>query len=198
MPLNDFVPFDPSGSLLLEERLHALPRDSVIKGMFFQPLLAEAQRVLPGVFATRSYAALTNYPASEFVRLAAETAHLVYPELPPREGLRRLGRLHQGAITEHTVGRALRSAAGSFLETALGLLPHVYKLLAPDASAKILELNSFSAVISLKNNWGFADCYQVGVFEGIFEAFQVEGDVWVRSHSFSDIDVTLFWRRKRA
>ena len=197
MTPSDFVPFESKGLLFLEERLRAIPAGSTIKGMFFHPLIEEARRVWPEAFAGRLYSALTNYPASEFLLLAAEAAALVHPELPPREALRRLGRLHQNAFTQRSVGRVLMSFAGGYLETALGLIPRIYELLAPGMTATIQELNSFSAVISLRHCWGFPECYQVGVFEGVFEAFQVEGDVWVKPLSFSEVDLALFWRRKR-
>jgi uncharacterized protein (TIGR02265 family) len=192
---SDFSPFDPIGPLFLEERLQVIPTDFVLRGMFFQPLVEAAQRVQPGFVET--YSALTNYPMSEFLLLAVQVAEIVYPEIPPREALRRLGRLHLRAFTQYAVGRVLLASAGGFIETALSLIPRTYELLVSGTTATIKGLNSFSAVISLRHCWGFPEYYQVGVFEGIFDAFQVEGEVLVKSHSFSDVDLALSWRRKK-
>jgi uncharacterized protein (TIGR02265 family) len=195
MPLSKFVPFDSSSPLFIEERLRAIPVGSGIRGMFFQPLVEEAQRVQPSFVKT--YATLASYPMSEFLLVVVQVADIVYPELPRQEALRRLGRLHLQAFTKHTVGRVLFASTGGFIETALSLLPRVYELLASGVTAKLLELNSSSAIISFRGFWGFPECYQVGVFESVFEAFQVEGDILVRKHSLSDVDISLSWRRKK-
>jgi hypothetical protein len=195
MPLSDFAPFNPNSPLFVEERLRAIPIGSRIRGMFFQPLVEEAQRVQPSFVKT--YAALTSYPMSEFLLVAIQVADIVYPELSRQEALRRLGRLHLQAFTKHTVGRVFFASAGGFIETALGLFPRVHDLLALGVTARLLKLNSSSAIISFRGFWAFPECYQVGAFEGVFEAFQVEGDILVRKHSLCDVDISLSWRRKK-
>lgn len=192
-----FLPFNPTGDLYLQERLRLAPATNTIKGMFFQSIAMKAKILSGDELFHRKYIPFRDYPASEFISLAAAAAAVVYPDLPPRQAIRYFGREHYQAFTQQTIGRVLMGFAGTFIESALNLIPRAYSLAGGGVSASLVESTSTSALISLRNSWDIADCHEVGVFEGVLNSFQVEGEVLIRTHSFCDVDLYLSWRRRK-
>lgn len=140
------------------------------------------------------YVSFKDYPLIELMRLLLETTVSVYPELPPKEGLRRLGRLVYPTLVNSTVGKVMFSLAGRKFEDALPLSRKAYEISLKPGSVSIENLGPGRATVALRSIWNFADCYQVGVFEGAMESFLVQGTVRVvRKRSLCDVDLHLVW-----
>ena len=138
------------------------------------------------------YLAFRDYPVPEFLEVAAESASLAYPEVSPREGVRRLGQLQYPAFLESHIGRVVMSFGVEF-ERALPIVSKAYHLAGAGASGGLLELSERQAVIALRDVWDFPDVHEVGVFEGVLQAFKKSGRVLVRVLSMCDVDLMLQW-----
>jgi len=180
------------GPLDLPEQIARLPEDASIRGMFLQVMVDAAEKrsgVRPG---RGDYIPFKEYPAREGLELCAESASLAYPEVSPREGVRRLGQLMYAAFCESHIGSVMTSFGGDF-EDVLHMVPKVYEVSMNGASAELLELSESRAIVALRGAWVFPDVYQVGCFEGFLEAFQKSGRVLVRVRSMCDVDLMLEW-----
>src|SRR5690349_12404630 len=87
----NFVAPDFSSPINWSERFAALPHDAYTRGMFFTDLqrdITSAGKPLPNA---KSYVSFKTYPLSEYLELVRYAAEAVYPELPPRLAIRKLG-----------------------------------------------------------------------------------------------------------
>jgi uncharacterized protein (TIGR02265 family) len=191
--MDDFVAPDWAAPLDLAKRLAAVPSDVQVKGLFFRTALREAKAHGNAVLGRQKYAALTNYPAAELMRVLTECAKLAYPDVPPREGLRRLGHEVFPAIKENPAGRLLFSVAGNNFAAAVKLVGRAYKLLS-SARATYRDVNAHSAIIEIRDAWTFPDCYHVGIMEGAARNYRsTDTVVTIRHLSMCDIDMKIEW-----
>jgi len=80
--------------------------------MFIAPLVQEAKRLgvtLPS--ARERYVAYRFYPLIEHVQVLVETSQRVYPGVPLRQALRKLGRGAPTALVASTLGKVVLAAA---------------------------------------------------------------------------------------
>lgn len=191
MPSDFYLPrFE--GPLDLPERIARLPEDSSIRGMFLQVMVDAAEKrsgVRPG---GGDYIPFKEYPTREGLQLCAESASLAYPEVSPREGVRRLGQLMYAAFCESHIGSVMTSFGGEF-EDVLQMVPKIYEVSLNGASAELLEFSEDRAIVALRGVWLFPDVYQLGCLEGFLETFQKSGRVLVRVLSMCDVDLMLEW-----
>jgi uncharacterized protein (TIGR02265 family) len=180
------------GPLDLPDRLACLPDHVKIKGMFFQTMIGAAEKRSNSRPGRRRYRAFLDYPVPEFLEVAAESASLAYPEASPKEGVRRLGQLQFSTFLDSHIGKVVMSFGRDF-ERALSLVPKAYSLAGAGASAELLEFSQGRAVVALRDVWDFPDVHEVGVWEGVLQAFKKSGRVLVRVLSMGDVDLMLQW-----
>lgn len=189
---SEFHPPRVDGPLDLEERIPLLPDGATVKGMFLRTVADVAER-RSGVRPGRSnYIPFRDYPEREALELCAKSASLAYPDVPPREGVRRLGQLVFPVFRESQVGSVMMSLASDLVES-LALIPRAYEVFRAGSSAEVLELAKGRAIIALRGVWIFPDVHELGVFEGIMQHFEKSGRVLVRVLSICDVDLLLEW-----
>jgi uncharacterized protein (TIGR02265 family) len=184
---------DPLAPLEVEARVAALPPGATVKGMFLTNLVELCERRSGKRPGRDRYVAFFNYPLREMIELLPQAAELAYPGLPPREGMRRLGRAAYPTFSSSTVGRVLMSMAGSDPRAALHLAPKAYRLIGNSGEARVIDVNDSTCILELRDVWGWPDAYNVGVHEGAIDSFGVDGRVTVRSHSLADVDLKIEW-----
>lgn len=135
-----------------------------------------------------------DYPLRDLMRMLLVSTAEVHPHLPPKEGLMLLGRLAYPTLASSTVGKVMFSIAGRNFEDALPLSRKAYEISLKPGKAELLNRAPGKATLALREVWNFADCYQVGVFQGAMESFQVEGTVRAEPKGRPcDVDLHLEW-----
>jgi len=188
-----FVHPDFSGELQLAERVRGLPRRAHVKGMFLKGIVDRADAVGVRLDCPR-YIAFKDYPVSEYLELLAKAAALVHPDVTPLDGLRRLGHTVYPTFISSTIGRVTMAVAGRDMRAAVSLAPRAYTIAGNTARIEILSLTKRSARLAFRNVWDWPGAYQVGIMEGAFDAYDVEGEVLVKIHSLCDAELYLEWR----
>ncbi len=188
----EFHPPDWRLPLALEARLAAVPADAQVKGLFFATARRVAQEHAGRAPGRESYSALINYPPQELVTVLAECAALAFPDLPPREGLRRLGHVVFPAVRENAAGTFLFSVAGNTLASAIRLIGRAYALFST-ARATLVANEANRALVELRNAWTFPDSYHLGILEGAMRFYHANGEIRLANESYSGADLELRW-----
>lgn len=189
-----FTQPDWTAPLDVAERLRAVPPEATVKGMFFDGPIAEAFRRSGDRPGKPSYVAFKDYPLTEHIQVLVACAMAGYPDVPVREGLRRLGRDAFRTFLESLAGKVLFSVAGRNFDAALGLVARSYGIAGPVGTATVIQRTPDAAVIRMKDIFNMPDCYHVGVFEAAMEYFRMDGEVLTRVRSSSDVDIMMAFR----
>jgi uncharacterized protein (TIGR02265 family) len=107
------------GDLDIDEQARNIPLDFVVKGAFFARLRERAGKKFDAILQTLAhpprfgrYMPFSDYPQADYLRVAAAATRAVHPNLPFREGLRRVAREDFKIFSETTLGRVVLAAAG--------------------------------------------------------------------------------------
>jgi len=176
------------------ERIRAVPSNATVKGMFFDGPITEAFRRSGDRPGRPSYVAFKDYPLADHIQVLVACAMAGYPNVPVREGLRRLGHDAFRTFLESLAGRVLFSVAGRNFDAALGLVARSYGIAGPVGTATVIQRTHDAAVIHLENIYNLPDCYHVGVFEAALEYFREDGEVLTRVRSTSDVEIKMALR----
>jgi len=173
--------------------LRAIPETATVAGLFLEPIVAAARKVgktLPS--ARERYVAFRFYPLREHAQLLVEASSRLYPELPLRIALRKLGRAAPAALVASTLGKVvLGSASGA--EEVLSALVKAYPINVRPCELQIKELTRGRAIISIQQLHFFLDCHHVGAFEGALRYAGLRGEVAICSYSNSEADLRCTW-----
>jgi uncharacterized protein (TIGR02265 family) len=190
----DFTPPDFSSPFDVAERLRAVPPEATVKGMFFDGPITEAFRRSGDRPGKPSYVSFKDYPLTEHIQVLVACAMAGYPDVPIREGLRRLGHDAFRTFLESLAGKVLFSVAGRNFDAALGLVARSYGIAGPVGTATVIQRTPDAAVIHMKDIYNMPDCYHVGVFEAAMEYFRKDGEVLTRVRTTSDVDIKMALR----
>jgi uncharacterized protein (TIGR02265 family) len=182
----------------IEAYILAIPEGALIKGMYPGAIAAEGRRrniVLP--HAADKYLPFYEYPLRDHMRLVAEATNAFWPELPKRQGLRKLGRAAVVAFLQTTFGKAVLGGLTSPETVARALLTLVRaygtSLSKPTPKVEVIELSESSCVLKVRDAWLFLDSHQIGIIEGYCSACGVRVDVRVAVDGPSSADFLCSW-----
>ena len=142
--------------------------------------------------ARQRYLPFFDYPLVEHVQTLVEYAQGLYPTIPLRQGLRKIGRLAYTSFLDSLVGKVLWAGVDNVskgLETAA----KAYAITSPVARATLVENSAGRARVRLEGIYYFLDCNHVGVFEGVLRACKASGTVLVRIDSPTSGELLITW-----
>lgn len=178
----------------LTARLTQVPSFATVKGMFITAFLESLDRAGHPRPTRERFLSFRDYPVTRFMGLMLDAVQSAWPGESPRESLRKLGQQAYPTFASSMAGRVLFAIAGSDFHAALPLTRRAYELSLSQAKVNLRNLEPGSAVVELRDVWNFADCYQVGVFEGALIAFGAKGVVRCqRLRRPWDVDLYLEW-----
>ena len=154
------APLDAAGVL------SRIPPSATIAGMFFLALVEGAQRrqvQLP--FPRDRYLPFGFYPISEFAPLLVTAAERFYPQLPLRQGLRRIGTSGPVAFLGSTLGKVTLGASEG-AQAMVAAIAKTYAINVKPSRCDITVTNERSMILSMASVPYFLDSHHVGVFEG--------------------------------
>jgi uncharacterized protein (TIGR02265 family) len=173
-----FVEPDWNAPLNLETYLAGIPATATIKGVFPAAVAAAAAR--RGVKLTNvrpRYHAFVEVPLREYVPMLVQASAGLYPSLPPRQALRKLGRASYDAFATSMFGRVLLTGIVD-MKSGLQMVSKGVSIVTPAAQSKILEITDNRALVEMSTTYTFLDSHHVGVFEKV--ASTVKSRVLVR------------------
>jgi uncharacterized protein (TIGR02265 family) len=171
----------------------SIPEGATVKGFFFQRAQKELeQRGLP-FDGTRRYTVFKDYPLAEYRDLLLLAAGKLHPQVPQREGLRRLGQLAYPTLADTMIGRVIFGVLGNDLTSVMKAAAKGYKVSMSPGSAEVLDVGARHAHVRLDDVYVFLDSYQVGVFEGAITACGRVGEVGLRRHSPITAELYCQW-----
>ena len=129
----------------MDERVRLVPPTATVKGMFLERPIAEAQRLCGRRPVPGEYVPFRDYPITEHIRVLAACAAAAWPDVPLREGIRRLGRGAFLTFLESLAGRVVFAAAGRNFDAALGLTTRAYGLTGPVGTVRVVERSAGAA-----------------------------------------------------
>ena len=189
-----FGPPDFGAPIDIEAHIEAAPEDGTLKGMYFEQLrkmMAEAGLILPG---PRSYLSFRDYPLRDYLRLSVATAKHLHPDTPLREGLRQVGRSSYRVLSSSLVGKVAFGVLGRDLQRITKLVSKAYALSVSPGRATALEVGDNHSFVRLDEVYTFADCMQVGSFEGVFEMLGYEGRVQIKPIPLGSCELYSRWQ----
>lgn len=186
-----FVMPDWNAPLDVEGLLARMPKDSTVRGVFFQNAVEQVKRKLGRDPFAREFYKLLSYPSAELVRVLRQAAEILCPEVPLRQGLRRLGQSVFPALRETAAGTFLFSVAGKNVRSAFKLTSRAYELFSSHGRAEVGAVEDNAVYIELRRIWTFPDCYHVGIFEGALAAYETPGQIQIRRLGDCDVDLRI-------
>lgn len=195
LPAGFAVP-DFSAPLDFEEELRSVPVSSTTKGMFLSDLLAQAARVGRPIPGRGPYVAFKDYADREHVGLLADVARAVFPNLPLRESLRRLGQGSYDALSSSLIGKVVFGVLGKDIHALTRLTPKAYSISGKGTVATIVDSGDDFSHVALEGQVALADCYHFGAFEGVLDFCGVTGTVTFQKISASRVELFTTWTNK--
>ena len=174
--------------------IRAVPANATISGVFLTAV-AEAARARGHTLhmARERYTPFTPYPLREHCELMVEAATTMWPELPLRQGLRKLGRGSPVALMKSVLGRVVLGSAEGPTQI-LRAMAKSYPLHTRPGSLEVHELGPRHVIVRMLDIHYFLDSQHVRVFEGVMRFAGVEGQVRMKSYSRTDADLSCEWR----
>jgi uncharacterized protein (TIGR02265 family) len=187
----------PWGAAFDADRLMRLvPTHATMTGQFLAAVAAVAEdRGIRLLSARQRYTPFSAYPLREHCELLLETARKVFPELPLREGLRKLGRGAPHVLLQSVVGRVVFGSVDGPLEV-LRAMATSYMLHMRPGKVEVLAVDATTAVVQASEIYNFLDSHNVGVFEGAMRHAGVRGDVRIHAYDRSTADLRCSWGKK--
>ncbi|HEX3594901.1 MAG TPA: DUF2378 family protein [Polyangiaceae bacterium] len=181
------APFDA------EAALRAIPSAATISGMFIAPLALEAKRIgVPLPSARERYLPYRFYPLLEHARVLLETCERVYPNLPARQALRKLGRGAPKALVTSTLGKIVLAGAEGVVDV-VDAMAKAYPLNARPSRVEVLERDADRVIVRLEDVHYFLDSHHIGAFEGALRYAGVSGRVRLAMRGRASADFLLEW-----
>ncbi|MDQ3035397.1 MAG: DUF2378 family protein [Myxococcota bacterium] len=174
--------------------IEAVPAHAMINGMFIGAVVAGATARGVAVPSARArYVGFHKYRIREHAQVLVEAARGMWPGLPLRQGLRKLGRATPGALVTSTIGRVVVGSVEGPFEILRGMA-RSYSIHAQPGSLEIIEAEPRAAVVRMRDVYHFLDSHHIGVFEGALRYAKVsEPRVRIRARSPSDADLLCEW-----
>lgn len=163
------------------------------KGMFLQGIVdrcAHNGTTVP----FGPYVSFKDYPTGEHIRLLGAAARVLYPGLPTREGLRRIGQTSYDALTSTFIGKVVFGILGKDIRKITRLMPKAYEIAGRGVTASILEDGDTFSHVVLRGNVALATCYHCGAFEGVLAFCAVSGVVSCKIVSSDEVEMFTTWQ----
>ena len=156
----------------ISDRFARTPRHYMIRGLFFEPFfrtLGEEwhaiEKDLVAMPEGGRYAVFTEYPQIDHARFAVAAAAKQFPDLPEREGLRRIERSAAAQFEASSMGKIL-TALVTDPASAFRVLPSVYVHVQTGGRLQSV-IGTSGARVEVRDFAPWVDCSLIGALEGI-------------------------------
>ena len=192
MSLERFVVPDWKAPLDVPAYVAGIPATAHIKGVFPAAVVeATKKKHVSLVNARPKYHPFADVPLREYVPMLAEAAAGLFPDLPPREGLRKLGRASLDAFEKSMFGRIIVASMLDF-KSGLSILGKAAAVATPSARIELREVTGSRAIVTFSKVYTFIDSHHVGILEKLAASskLRVTARVWMTTLYDGDIELT--------
>jgi uncharacterized protein (TIGR02265 family) len=179
-----------SRALDAELELRAIPETAQVRGLLIAPMLGDAKK--RGPLPRDRYLSFNLYPLREHARLLVDSARALFPDIPLREGLRKLGRGAPSAFGASTVGKVTLGVAEG-VQDVITAFAKGYELNLQPGRAHIVDRGPQRLIVSLDDVYYFLDSHHIGAFEGALGRAGVRGRIRIARRGRSAADLLLQW-----
>lgn len=171
------VPTQPLlGDYDVEASAREIPKDHVMKGMFFSRYLKALgskyrfiEEKLEAPPRLGKYLPFSFYPFRDFMRIFDAAARQSYPEIGVREAHRREARNEVDVFVESTLGKVTFSLVEN-PQTALARYPEIFRVLVQGPKVRLTRTGKYEVTIDYKQHYGSLG-YTIGVIEALVSNF---------------------------
>jgi uncharacterized protein (TIGR02265 family) len=171
---------DHTSPLDVDELCERLPRTVMIRGMFLQGLVDMCAKRGKPLAGHSGYIAFKEYTVQTHVRLVADAAAALYPELPLRRAFAVLGREAYGVLVDSMIGRVVFGVLGRDIHRITRLVNKAYEVSGHGVTATLLDLGSHHSHVRIDGAVGLVDTYHLGAFEGVVDACRRTCTIWAK------------------
>lgn len=185
------------GDVDAEQRFDRFPSSYLMKGMFFNRMLAlggaRVYRDVEPQLVKRPqlgrYLPFADYPQVDFSRLAHRVAITRFPRVDVVEAMRRLARDDITTFAESAVGSVMLALVGRDVVTALLKLPEMYRASLKGGEVSARRVASNVLELEYRDFYGWLDCYPIGHIEGL--VFHCERSCEIEMETRSETEAVL-------
>lgn len=186
-----FVAPDFTSPLDVEAHIALAPKDLKIRGMLIDGM--QRRLAKKGLLEEpKRYIAFKSYPIEEQLRTLVEVASKLDPD-SLRNGMRQVGRMAFPSALETMAGRVVLGVLGRQPHAIFKAAGKALELVGARAQADVVESSSTHTWLHYFDLYAFAECYQVGVVEGVCLACGCEPDVMIKKHSPTEVELLVRW-----
>jgi uncharacterized protein (TIGR02265 family) len=138
------------------------------------------------------YLPFRDYPQVDYLRLSIAAARKSFPQLAPREAVRRLARADLATFSNSMLGRIVLAMAGDARSTLLRV-PDAYARVTTGGPVFAHELDADTVRVEFQKFYGLRD-YQLGQLEGV--TLHYGGKSRITRHDLSPDHVTFDVRHR--
>lgn len=186
-----YRPFSATAPVVLEDELKSVPEGASVKGVIINAVTD--QLVVKEDDAHRLF---NNYPMADYIRRCIEVAQTRWPDVPVREGLRRLGHGHYSAFTSTAIGRVVFGVLGRRMDRVFRASPKGYRYTTDCSDCRVISIERNTGVVELAG-LPFADSLQVGVYEGGVRATGYIPTVEVGRNRLGTVRLRVTWTKEK-
>jgi uncharacterized protein (TIGR02265 family) len=188
-----FVDPDWGAPLDVAAYVAGIPPTAVVKGVFPAAVAEAARRKGKQLTNARErYHPFSDVPLKEYIPMLVDCSEALFPDLPLRTGLRKLGRASLDAIARSTFGRILLTNILD-VQTSLAAVSKGASIATPGSRIEVTDVAERRAVITLSRVYTFIDSHHIGILEKILGAASVQVHARVRLRGPYDGDIELTW-----
>lgn len=169
----------------------AIPETATVKGMFFASLERQI-RAHGGKGSEKRFRPFHHYPMRLCLERAADCARTVHPDLPLRDGLRRIARPAYSTFADSLVGRVIFAALGRDVGAVLQMASRAWPHAASRGRLETRIVDATTAIIHVVDFY-LTEPLAVGIAEGAVEACGKQCLVALKRLSHTEGEFLIRW-----
>lgn len=192
-PSEGFVPLDFTAAVDVDERIAACPERFCVRGMFFQEIFDAAERAGRPFEAPPRRIPWRHYPTREYMRVIADGAARVHPDLPLGEAMFQVAKQVYPNFADTMVGKAIFAIAGREFVRVAQLAPRAYDASLDGGRVEVRTAEPGYVHVHMADLRPFPELFQPGVWAGAMQVCGVEGELFVKKHDDANVELEILW-----